>query len=109
MSYLRGQATLLEVVFVGQCDVFVCLLILNMLFSPLSTKLIGSRTGVSSLKKNVDVSVVCLLKRTVRQKKKKKKLWCSGSMLASHARGPGFNPRAGVVTLGKFLYTNCLC
>ena len=22
-------------------------------------------------------------------------LWCSGSMLASHARGPGFNPRAG--------------
>ena len=21
--------------------------------------------------------------------------WCSGSMLASHARGPGFNPRAG--------------
>ena len=22
-------------------------------------------------------------------------LWCSGRMLASHARGPGFNPRAG--------------
>ena len=22
-------------------------------------------------------------------------MWCSGSMLASHARGPGFNPRAG--------------
>ena len=22
-------------------------------------------------------------------------LWCSGSMVASHARGPGFNPRAG--------------
>ena len=22
-------------------------------------------------------------------------LWCSGSMLASDARGPGFNPRAG--------------
>ena len=22
-------------------------------------------------------------------------LWCSGNMLASHARGPGFNPRAG--------------
>ena len=22
-------------------------------------------------------------------------LWCSGSMLASHARGPGFNPRVG--------------
>ena len=24
-----------------------------------------------------------------------KALWCSGSMLPSHARGPGFNPRAG--------------
>ena len=32
---------------------------------------------------------------TPRQRELSMALWCSGSMLASHARGPGFNPRAG--------------
>ena len=31
------------------------------------------------------------------------------SALASHARGARFDSRPGVVTLGKFLYTHCLC
>ena len=35
----------LEIVFVGQCEVFVCLDFLHFFFSPLATKLIGSRTG----------------------------------------------------------------
>ena len=40
--HLRGCITFLEIVFVGQCDVFVCL---NLKHFFLATKLIGPRTG----------------------------------------------------------------
>ena len=39
MSYFRGSVSVLEIVFVGQCEVFVCLdFVWN--FFPLATKLI---------------------------------------------------------------------
>ena len=49
------------IVFVGQCEVFVCLCFCICFFPPLAAKLIGLQTGVNSLK-NVDISVACPLK-----------------------------------------------
>ena len=40
MSYLRGTVLVLEIVFVGQCEVFVCL-DFALTFFPLAAKLIG--------------------------------------------------------------------
>ena len=53
-----GDMSVLEIVFVGQCEVFVCLdfVGLFLVFLPLAAKLIGPRTGVYILKKNVDFS-----------------------------------------------------
>ena len=52
-SPLRGCLTLLEIVFVGQCEVFVCLDFVNFFFYffPLAAKLIGPRTGCQFFKK----------------------------------------------------------
>ena len=47
-SSLRGCITFLEIVFVGQCEVFVCL---DFFLSPLAVKLIGPRTGCQFFKK----------------------------------------------------------
>ena len=46
-----GRVSVLEIVFVGQCEVFVCLDFVHFFFFPLTMKLIGLRTGVNSLKK----------------------------------------------------------
>ena len=46
--------SVLEIDFVGQCEVFV--LILLAFFPPLAVKLIGPRTGCQFFKKNVDFS-----------------------------------------------------
>ena len=49
--------TVLEIVFVGQCEVFDCLDFVHFFFFPLATKLIGPPTGCQFLKKkNVDFS-----------------------------------------------------
>ena len=47
MSYLRGEVWFMEIVFVGECEVFVCLCFCCLLFffSPLAAKLIGPKTG----------------------------------------------------------------
>ena len=44
----------LEMAFVGQCEVFVCLDFIH--FSPLAAKLIGPQKGYQFFKKNVDFS-----------------------------------------------------
>ena len=55
MSYSRGTVSVLEIVFVGQCEVFVCLgFVLTFFF--LAAKLIGSRRGRQFFK-HVDFSV----------------------------------------------------
>ena len=46
---LRGCMSVLEIVFVGQCEVFVCLDLVH--FFPLAAKLIGPRTGCQFFKK----------------------------------------------------------
>ena len=59
MSYLRGTVSVLEIVFVGQCEVFVCLdFVLTFPLPPptLAAKLIGPRMGRQFFK-NVDFSV----------------------------------------------------
>ena len=50
---LRGCVTVLEIVFVGQCEVFVCLDFVHffLFFFPLAVKLIGPRTGCQFKKK----------------------------------------------------------
>ena len=54
--------SVLEIVFVGQCEVFVCLdIVLTFFFSPLATKLIGPQMGRQFFK-NVDFSVPYPLK-----------------------------------------------
>ena len=53
MSHLRGFVWILEIVFVGQCEVFVCLDFVQF-FSPLTAKLWVRELGVNSLKKNVN-------------------------------------------------------
>ena len=50
MILLRGRVSFLEIVFVGQCDVFVCLDFIEIFF-PLAVKLIVPRTGCHSFKK----------------------------------------------------------
>ena len=46
----RGCVSVLEIVFVGQCEVFVCLDFVNFFFfSPLAAKLILYANGVSIL------------------------------------------------------------
>ena len=40
--------SVLEIVFVGQCEVFVCLDFLKIFFFPLAAKLMGPRTGCQS-------------------------------------------------------------
>ena len=50
---LRGCVTVLELVFAGKCEVFVCLAFVH--FFPLAAKLIGPRT-VCQFFKNVDFS-----------------------------------------------------
>ena len=55
--------SVLEIVFVGQCEVFVCLdFVLNFFFSPLAAKLVGLRMGCQFFK-NVDFSDTYLHKR----------------------------------------------
>ena len=55
MYYLRGTVSVLEIVFVRQCEVFVCL-DFALAFFPLAAKLIGPRMG-SQFFRNVDFSV----------------------------------------------------
>ena len=55
--------TVLKIVFVGQCEVFVCLDFVHFFFFLLAAKLIGPLTGVSSLK-NVDFSHTYPFKET---------------------------------------------
>ena len=55
MSHLRGRVTVLEIVFVGQCEVFICLDFIHFLFFPLAAKLIGLRS-VCQFFKNFDFS-----------------------------------------------------
>ena len=55
MLSLKGDGVGLEIVFVGQCEVFVCLDFV-LTFFPLATKLIGPRMGRQFFK-NVDYSV----------------------------------------------------
>ena len=60
LKWLRGTVSVLEIVFVGQCEVFVCL-DFALAFSPLAAKLIGPRMGRQFFK-NVDFSVTYPLK-----------------------------------------------
>ena len=60
MSYSRGMVSVLEIVFVGQCEVFVCL-DFALTFFPLAVKLIGPRMGRQFFK-NVNFSVTYPLK-----------------------------------------------
>ena len=53
MAYLRDWWSFLEIVFVGQCEVFVCLGFVEIIFFSLAAKLIGPQTGCQSFK-NVD-------------------------------------------------------
>ena len=49
----RGCVSVLEIVFVGQCEVFVCLDFVNFFFfPPLAAKLIGMQTGCQFFKKS---------------------------------------------------------
>ena len=54
-KHLRGTVSVLEIIFVGQCEVFVCLDFV-LTFFPLAAKLIGLRMGRQFFK-NVDFSV----------------------------------------------------
>ena len=49
-AHLRGCVSVLEIVFVRQCEVFVCFDFVDF-FSPLAVKLIGPRTGCQFFKK----------------------------------------------------------
>ena len=49
--YLRGRVSVLEIVFVGQYEVCICLDFGDFFFSLLATKLIGLRTGCQFFKK----------------------------------------------------------
>ena len=49
MFYLRARLSVLEIVFVGQCEVFVCLDFVD--FTPLAMKLTGPQTGCQFFKK----------------------------------------------------------
>ena len=64
VSHLWGCMPVLAIVFVGQCEVFVCLgfvsLFLLFLF-PLAAKLIGPRTGCQSLKTSIFPAYVPLI------------------------------------------------
>ena len=61
LKSLRGTVSVLETVFVGQCEVFVCLdFVLAFVFS-LAAKLMGPRMGRQFFK-NVDFSVTYPLK-----------------------------------------------
>ena len=48
---LKGCVLVLEIVFVGQCEVFVCLVLVHFFFFPLAAKLIGLQTGRQFFKK----------------------------------------------------------
>ena len=48
---LRGCVTVLEIAFVGQCEVFVCLDFVHFSFFPLAAKLIGPQTGCQFFQK----------------------------------------------------------
>ena len=55
-----GGVSVLEIVFVGQCEVFVCLDFVH--FFPYVAELIGPRMGCQLFKKkSVDFSVACPL------------------------------------------------
>ena len=54
VKYLRGCVTVLEIVFVGQCEIFFCLDFVH--FFPLAAKLIVPRTGCQFFKKKGDFS-----------------------------------------------------
>ena len=45
--------SVLEIVFVGQCEVFVCLDFVEIFFFPLPTKLIGPRMGCQFFKNSI--------------------------------------------------------
>ena len=60
INCLRGTVSVLEIVFVGQCEVFVCLGFV-LTFFPLAAKLIGPRMGRQFFKNN-DFSVTYPLK-----------------------------------------------
>ena len=55
-SYLRTTVSVSEIIFVGPCEVFVCLDFVLTFFSPLAAKLISPRMGRQSLK---DVYFFC--------------------------------------------------
>ena len=56
--------SLLEIDFVGQCEVFVCLHFVLTFFFPLAAKLIGPRMG-SKFFKNADFSVTYPLNQII--------------------------------------------
>ena len=51
-SRLRGWVSVLEMVFVGQCEVFV-LILRRAFFPPLAAKLIGPQTGCQFFKNSI--------------------------------------------------------
>ena len=62
MITLRGCVTFLEIVFVGQCEVFVCLDLVLLFFFPLGREAHRSANGVSILLKMSIFSLYAPLK-----------------------------------------------
>ena len=60
---LRDRWSILEVVFVGQCEVFICLGLLEIIsfFFPLAMKLIGPQTGCQFFKKSIFLTTLPLI------------------------------------------------
>ena len=72
-SPLRTTVSVLEIVFVGQHELFVCLdFVLTFFFPPLAAKLIGPRMGRQFFK-NVDFSITYPLNRNL----SKISTWCN--------------------------------